>query len=157
MTPSPDKTRIMFGFIRRLFTQEEKPTEIPLEALATTIAYPDGSKRGTYRNTPAAKTTRIPAEVQALLAEIGVRHPQVADQISMAWGTELCEQYLNSVLFDERATARESHYTARAGFDPHIMSLLMQLQDEHNLRHGKASPLGNVIDFQPAGRRHHFS
>lgn len=147
----------MFGFIRRLFTQEEKPTEIPLEALVTTIAYPDGSKRTAYRNTPTARSTRIPAEVQALLAEIGVRHPRVADQISIAWGSELCEQYLKSILFDERATARESHYTARAGFDPHIMSLLMQLQDEHNRCHGKASPPGNVIAFQSASQRHRFS
>lgn len=146
----------MFGFIRRLFGKEEAPAEIPLEELVTTIAYPDGTKRAAYRNNPTARTSQLPSEVRAILTEISVRHPRVADHISMAWGSELCETYLNSILFDERATARESHYQARAGFDPHIMSLLMQLQDEHNRLHGKADPLNNVLSFS-AGNRHSLS
>lgn len=145
----------MFGFIRKLFRQkDEHPSEIPLEALMTTIAYPDGSKRTAYRNNPSARTDKIPPVVQALLTEIGVRYPQVSEHISMAWGSELCEQYLTSILFDERATAPESHYKARAGFDPHIMSLLMQLQDEHNRYYGRNNPVDNVVPFLSAGRRH---
>jgi hypothetical protein len=145
----------MFGFIRKLFRQEDNNlSEIPLEALMTTIAYPDGSKRTAYRNNPSARVDQVPAEVRALLTEIGVRYPQVAEHISMAWGSELCEQYLTSILFDERATARESHYTARAGFDPHIMSLLMQLQDEHNRYYGKTDLMSNVVAFPSANRRH---
>ncbi len=145
----------MFGFIRKFFRKEDnRPSEIPLDALMTTIAYPDGSKRTAYRNNPSARTDQIPPDVQALLTEIGVRYPQVSEHISMAWGSELCEQYLRSILFDERATARESHYTARAGFDPHIMSLLMQLQDEHNRYYGRIDPADNVVPFPSAGRRH---
>lgn len=134
----------MFGLIRKLLSKEEKPVEVPLDELVTTIAYPDGTKRTAYRSNAEARKNPLPQDVKAMLTEVHARYPQVAEKISLGWGSDLCESYLSSILFDERATDKDSHYTARAGFDPHIMSLLMQLQDEHHRRYGKVDPLDTI-------------
>jgi len=122
----------MFSFIRNLLSKakkEEVDIQDAIAPLTTTIAYPDGSKGTAYRTSPRA--TQFEGELGNLFADLRTAYPHVADKISLTWGSPVCEQYLASLLFDDRVMDKGHQYTARTGFSPQIMSVLMQLQDEH--------------------------
>lgn len=128
----------MLSFIRSLFRKQEDPG-IPLETMTTTIAYPDGTQATSYRS-GAFASSRTPKYLPlGMLAELRTPYPHIAEKISVTWGTPVCEEYLASLLFDDRAVDKQNQYVARSGFNPQIMSLLMQLQDEHQRRFGSGA------------------
>lgn len=121
----------MLSLLRRLFrAREEQHPGHPMETLTASIAYPDGRKETSYIS-EAVLTAEGDAERAALLAELREAYPHIAERISLTWGTPNCEEYLASLLFDERAMDKDHQYVARNGFTPRIMSVLMTLQGEH--------------------------
>ena len=122
----------MIKLIRSLFSKREKDPGIPLEELTTTIAYPDGSRGTSHRH--FAQTPQVDVVLESMLGELREPYPHVAERIALTWGSPNCEAYLASLLFDERAMDKGHQYVARMGFNPQIMSVLMQLQDEHHRR-----------------------
>lgn len=127
---------IMFGFIQHLIGkfQKSRYEELPLE-MPTTIAYPDGTRRTDYR---AEFKDTLGSEVRAMIAELKAAHPAVATRLALVWGTPEYDEYMNSLLFDERAVDKEHSYRARAGFSPDVMSLLMRLHEEHQIRFNRS-------------------
>ena len=133
----------MFSFIRDLFSKlkkQEHDPGLPMETLTTTIAYPDGTKSTNYRE--SSRKRQGDEKLESMLGELRQAHPHVAERISLVWGSLTCEEYLSSLLFDDRAIKKEAQYAARAGFSPAIMSLLMQLQEEHQGRFGPFEATG---------------
>ncbi|WP_018610210.1 hypothetical protein [Uliginosibacterium gangwonense] len=126
----------MLGFIQTLFGRRKDPgLDQPVEEFTTTIAYPDGTKRNGYHS-EVPKANRIDPVINEMLKELAERHPRIAENIAATWGSQSYDQYMASILFDERAMDKNHHYTARAGFSLEVMSLLMRLQDEHQSRFG---------------------
>lgn len=122
----------MLSLIRSLFRRrEETDPGLPLETMTTTIAYPDGTQATSYRSgrdSSARNPNKLPV---SMLADLRAPYPHIAERISLTWGTPVCEEYLASLLFDDRAVDKQNQYAARSGFNPEVMTLLMQLQDEH--------------------------
>ncbi len=121
----------MLSLLRKLFrAREETHPGHPMETLTASIAYPDGRKETSYIS-EAVLTADGDAERASMLAELRESYPHIAERISLTWGTPNCEEYLASLLFDERAMDKGHQYVARAGFSPRLMSVLMTLQGEH--------------------------
>jgi len=126
----------MFGFIQTLLgRRKDQGLDQPVEEFTTIIAYPDGTKRSSYRS-EAAKPDRLDPMIKDILKELEEKHPRIAENIAATWGSQSYDQYMASILFDERAIDKNHHYTARAGFSLEVMTLLMRLQEEHQTRFG---------------------
>lgn len=143
LQPDQIQSDTMVGFFQRLLgRRKQEVVEQPLEELTTTIAYPDGTKRNSYSQGSSRGSgksgggPKLDPEIQEILDKLSTRHPQVAEKIALAWGSDGCDTYLNSILFDERVIKKETRYQARAGFADDMMQLLMHLQDEHQRRYG---------------------
>lgn len=126
----------MLGLIQTLFgRRKDQGLDQPVEEFTTTIAYPDGTKRSSYRS-EAPKADRLDPMIKDMLKELAEKHPRVAENIAATWGSQSYDQYMASILFDERAVDKNHSYVARAGFSLEVMSLLMRLQEEHQVRFG---------------------
>ncbi|MBS1211089.1 MAG: hypothetical protein H6R19_3487 [Proteobacteria bacterium] len=118
------------NLLKRVKNQEFNTDDYPVEPLTTTIAFPDGSKGTAHR--VSTRPSPFEGELGKLFVDLRAAYPHVAEKISLTWGSPECEQYLASLLFDDRAMDKGHQYAARNGFSPQIMSILMQLQDEHH-------------------------
>jgi hypothetical protein len=89
-------------------------------------------------NQEAVPAKRISAEIAADVKIVIEKFPRIGNRIVLLWGTPDLQNYLNTLIVDERG--------GRAGFPPPIASAILRIHSEHALIVSKGN-FKNEVQF----------